>query len=138
MLLQIHSLIKFMKIMRTESLILKVLLCFNVFTLLMYIITPLSINSGYHFLNIFYIALNIFMMKLGFQKGQNKTCYLESQPSLQITPKTFNIVLIFYLCTFTIRYAYMLYLPPLDFGVLINRIAIGVADPHMGLSLIHI
>ena len=118
MLLQIHSLIKFMKIMRTESLILKVLLCFNVFTLLMYIITPLSINSGYHFLNIFYIALNIFMMKLGFQKGQNKTCYLESQPSLQITPKTFNIVLIFYLCTFTIRYAYMLYLPPLDFGVL--------------------
>ena len=97
MLLQIHSLIKFMKIMRTESLILKVLLCFNVFTLLMYIITPLSINSGYHFLNIFYIALNIFMMKLGFQKGQNKTCYLESQPSLQITPKTFNIVLIFYL-----------------------------------------
>ena len=45
MLLQIHSLIKFMKIMRTESLILKVLLCFNVFTLLMYIITQLSINS---------------------------------------------------------------------------------------------
>lgn len=137
MLLQIHSLIKFMKIMRTESLILKVLLCFNVFTLLMYIITPLSINSGYHFLNIFYIALNIFMMKLGFQKGQNKTCYLGSQPSLQITPKTFNIVLIFYLCTFTIRYAYMLYLPPLDFGVLINRIAIGVADPHMGRTFMH-
>ena len=31
----------------------------------------------------------------------------------------------------------MLYLPPLDFGVLINRIAIGVADPHMGRTFMH-
>lgn len=123
--------------MKTESLILKVLLYFNIFTLVMYIISPLSINSGYHLLNIFYIAFNILMMWFGFKNGQTKTKYLKTQPNLNITPKVFNIVLIFYLCTFTIRYAYMLYLPPFDFNALINRIAIGVADPYLGRSFMH-
>lgn len=123
--------------MRTESLILKVLLYFNIFTLVMYIISPLSIKSDYHALNIFYIVLNILMMWLGFRSGQAKTNYLAQQPSLQVPPKILNLILIFYLCTFTIRYAYMLYLPPFDFNALINRIAIGVADPYLGRSFMH-
>lgn len=123
--------------MRTESLILKVLLYFNIFTLVMYIISPLSIKSGYHALNIFYIALNILMMWLGFRSGQAKTNYLAQQPSLQVPPKVLYLILIFYLCTFTVRYAYMLYLPPFDFNALINRIAIGVADPYLGRSFMH-
>lgn len=62
--------------MKTENLILNALLFFNIFTLAMYIITPLSINSEYHILNIFYIGLNILMMKFGFDNGRIKTSNL--------------------------------------------------------------
>lgn len=123
--------------MRTEGLILKVLLYFNIFTLVMYVITPLSINSGYRIINVFYITLNILMMALGFRQGRLKTNNLIHQSGVNVSTRIFNFVLFFYVCTFTIRYSYMLYLPPFDFNALINRISIGVADPYLGRSFIH-
>lgn len=123
--------------MRTESLILKVLLYFNIFTLVMYVITPFSINSGYHIINVFYITLNILMMAIGFRQGRLKTNNLVPQSGVNVSTRIFNFVLFFYVCTFTIRYSYMLYLPPFDFNALINRISIGVADPYLGRSFIH-
>ena len=123
--------------MRTEGLILKVLLYFNIFTLVMYVITPFSINSGYRIINVFYITLNILMMALGFRQGRLKTNNLIHQSGVNVSTRIFNFVLFFYVCTFTIRYSYMLYLPPFDFNALINRISIGVADPYLGRSFIH-
>lgn len=123
--------------MKTENLILNALLFFNIFTLAMYIITPLSINSEYHILNILYIGLNILMIKFGFDNGRIKTSNLTIKQEKKIPPKFFYYVLFFYLCTFSIRYAYMLYLPPFDFGALINRISIGVADPYLGRTFMH-
>lgn len=123
--------------MRTEQLILKTLLIFNIFTLVMYIISPLSINSDYHEFNIFYIGLNILMMKFGFDSGYVKTKHLIEKQNKSIAPKFFYYILIFYVCTFSIRYAYMLYLPPFNIGAIINRISIGIADPYLGRHLTH-
>lgn len=123
--------------MRTENIILKVILYFNIFTLLMYIVTPLNINSDYHFLNVLYISLNIIMIKFGFDSGLKKNNYRIIESSSNVPPKVFNFCLIFYLLTFTLRYAYMLYLPPFDFGALVNRITIGIADPYLGRHFLH-
>lgn len=124
--------------MRTESLILKAILYFNVVTLILYIITPFSINSGYHFVNILYIAFNIYMMSKGFASGERHMNRIYQANSMaSIKPKLFIIMLFFYLCTFLLRYAYMLYLPPFDVGLLINRIAIGIYDPYIGRTITH-
>lgn len=123
--------------MRTDNFILKIILYFNIFTLIMYIITPLSINSGYHFLNVCYISFNIYVMNLGFLRGQKRTSHVALQPCRKISLRFFYFALIFYLLTFTIRYAYMLYLPVFDFGALISRISIGVIDPYIGRTIMH-
>lgn len=124
--------------MRTESLILKAILYFNVVTLILYIITPFSINSGYHFVNILYIAFNIYMMSKGFASGErHRNRIYQANSMVSIKPKLFTIMLFFYLCTFLLRYAYMLYLPPFDVGLLINRIAIGISDPYIGRTITH-
>lgn len=123
--------------MKTEKLILGAILCFNVFTLLMYVITPLSVNSGNHLLNLVYISFNILMMYFGFCSSLNK---LHSKGNIRATVmslKIYNILLLFYLATFTLRYSYIFYLPPLNIVALVNRIAIGVSDPHLGRTIMH-
>lgn len=123
--------------MRTESLILKIILYFNIFTLVMYIITPLSINSGYHLLNILYISINILMMKFGFDCGLRRKISNTVKPTVNIFAKKYGVILIFYLVTFSLRYSYSLYLPPLDFDALVNRITIGISDPYLGRQFLH-
>lgn len=123
--------------MRTESLILKIILYFNIFTLVMYIITPLSINSGYHLLNILYVSINILMMKFGFDCGLRRKISNTVKPTVNIFAKKYGVILIFYLVTFSLRYSYSLYLSPLDFDALVNRIAIGISDPYLGRQFLH-
>ena len=123
--------------MRTESLILKAILFFNIATLGLYIISPISVKSGFHELNIIYIALNIFMMYKGFKNGALKSDNAIHSYFMSLNTRIFKCCLVFYLLTFLIRYAYLLYLTPFDISGLINRISIGIADLYVARKSTH-
>ena len=77
-------------------------------------------------------------MSKGFASGErHRNRIYQANSMASIKPKLFIIMLFFYLCTFLLRYAYMLYLPPFDVGLLINRIAIGISDPYIGRTITH-
>lgn len=130
--------------MKTSLFILNSIFYFNLFTLGMYIISPMSINSDYRILNILYISINILMMRLGFMAGLkyiNSRCkkgaFCRNISMKYDLSKYYYAILAFYLFTFLLRYAYMLYLPPFNISALINRIAIGVSDPYLGRHFLH-
>lgn len=123
--------------MRIESLILKAILFFNIATWGLYIISPISVKSGFHVLNIIYIALNIFMMYKGFKNGGLKSDNAIHGYSMSLNTRFFRFCLVFYLLTFLLRYAYLLYLPPFDISGLIKRISIGIADPYLARKIDH-
>ena len=124
--------------MRVEKFILSILLAFNIMTLILYILSPFSTNTGFKFINVIFIAFNIFMIALGFSSGLMKSKYIELNTTLLVSSKNlFGYILIFYICTFTLRYSYMLFTPPFDIPALINRIMVGVLDPHAGRFFSH-
>ena len=124
--------------MKVENFILRVLVGFNIATLILYIFSPFTIDSGYKFINVLFISLNIFMINLGFKSGLKRTRLITqcAKPNT-ISQRTFHYILIFYILTFTLRYSYLLYTPPFNITALVNRIMIGVYDPQAGRLFDH-
>lgn len=126
--------------MKVEDFILRVIIYINIATLLLYLISPFYINSGYKILNIAYIALNISMIYFGYKAGVRKIRHrhvLFKKSSVSSFRNTYIFLILFYFATFLLGYAYMLYLPPFDISALISRIMVGVLDPAAGRFFYH-
>lgn len=114
------------------------LIGFNLLTLVVYISNPFWKGTGYHGLTILYIAFNLILFAVGYKKGLQKGSrynYLSRNSFLSaLSNKNLNYYIIFYLLTFLLKYAYELHVPAFNISALIQRIALGVANPYLGYT----
>jgi len=124
--------------MRLYKLPFLIIILFNILTLILYIIAPFEVSDRHEVIAILYISINIFMIYCGYISGIRKGYALKSINRAYlgtITISLFNVILVFYLLTFLIRYAYSLYCPPYDLSALFQRVMLGIADPQAGRLL---
>lgn len=125
--------------MKTTKIPFYLLLGFNLLTWIIYLSNPfLASETDNHYFTLIYVLLNIIFLYLGFKKGESDGLFLglkRKTTSHSFSLKYMNAYFLFYLLTFTLKYAYELRCPAFDIPGLINRIAIGIANPEIGYSL---
>lgn len=124
--------------MKIEKFILYVLVGFNILTLFIYALQPFG-SDGIHLPTFLFVSFCIYMMYKGFNSGlvrfAGRNAASFNNTYISIGAKQFNVLFIFYIVTFSIRYCYELYCPLFDFSSLITRVAIGLSDARAGYLL---
>lgn len=115
-----------------------VIVGFNIFTVLLYLFPPVHRELTNDILVTVYLFVSIFFMyyglKIGYRKGR-LTNIPKKYIDKPVSPKIMNLLLMFHLLTFIIRYAYLLGFSPFDISGMITRIAVGIVDPGLGYHL---
>lgn len=123
--------------MDSRKLPILLLMAFNLLTVFLYVSMPFIQNSNHRQTCVLFILINIICLYTGYIKGINvklkkNYSYL---PLGEISSRTLGYYFTIYSSTFLIIYFYQLRVPFLDFGALISRIIIGLADKHAGYNL---
>lgn len=115
------------------------LIGFNLLTWIIYLSNPfLAAETDKHYLTLVYVLINIGSVYVGFKNGEKNAeqlCVRTLKTARMFSNKYMNVYILFYLLTFTLKYSYELRCPALSLFALINRIAIGVANPDLGYAL---
>lgn len=111
---------------------------FNLFTLVMYVVSPYVFYKEVFVASVIFVFVNIVALVFGYVHGERlakrqvfSTKLIFSQPRDDL----FRYLTIFYSVTFLIKYAYLLKFPVLDVGGMIQHLMIGVVNPKMGYLL---
>lgn len=125
--------------MKTTKIPIYILVGFNFFTWLIYLSNPFANSvSEMHNYTILYVLLNILMLYWGLKQGVKSGNRLNPRRIIRV--KTFfkkymTPLFVFYILTFSLKYAYELRVPVFDIPALINRIAMGITSPDLGYAL---
>lgn len=125
--------------MKTARIPFYLLIGFNVLTWIIYLSNPfIDLRSNNHVLALVYVATNIAFLYFGLKNGEKASKYLnlrKTSSASSFVARYLNIYFVFYFLTFTLKYAYELRCPAFDLPALVNRIAIGIANPQVGYQL---
>ena len=125
--------------MKTARIPFYLLIGFNVLTWIIYLSNPfVDLRSNNHDLALVYVAMNIAFLYFGLKKGEKGGVFLslrKTSSASSYVARYLNAYFIFYIFTFTLKYAYELRCPAFDLPALVNRIAIGMANPDLGYQL---
>lgn len=117
----------------------KILVFFNLLTLLLYSYAPLySANPERHVLCLVYVLVNIVAWGVGYKTGVNKWAKREVKlrgPFSVISKRLLRFFFLFYILTLLPKYAYELQTPVFDISAMINRVVIGLIDPSAGYTM---
>lgn len=128
-------LIKIMKISRLPFFI---ILSFNLFTLLMYVISPYFYDSGNFATSVIFVSINLLALSFGYLYGERlaiKRFPYAKIKSYKQRDYIFLVLTIFYCLTFLIKYAYLLKFQVFDVSGMIAHLMIGVFNPKLGYLL---
>lgn len=123
---------------RNSKLLVRLLVFTNMATILLYLFPPIVQSNQNSLLVAIYLSLSVFLVFVGINKGISKGKKLFNKKNRVFAPSTkiINFFYIFYGATFLLKYAFMLGLSPFDIPGMISRLAIGMADPSLGYSLV--
>lgn len=125
-----------MKTIKHLNIPLYLVLGFNVFTIIVFLISPynwMKVSPAYV---VIYILINLLFLSRGYLKGIKKHVTLnKNAPLKNITGKLTLSVFIFYTVTFLIKYAYLLRYSIFDIKGMFNHLLIGFYDPRLGYYL---
>lgn len=125
--------------MKTARIPFYLLIGFNVLTWIIYLSNPfIDLRSNNHVLALVYVATNIAFLYFGLKNGEKVSKYLNLRKTSAVSSfvaRYLNIYFVFYILTFTLKYAYELRCSAFDLSALVNRIAIGIANPQLGYQL---
>ncbi|MGN5955381.1 O-antigen polymerase [Sphingobacterium lactis] len=113
---------------------LKYLVGFNLATLFIFLTAPVFWKTENLFVFFLFFIFCQIALGLGFKIGadgvKNKINYIP-EPNKRFI----NFVFVFYVCTFLIKYAYLLKFYPHQIGEMINFLLIGIASPQLGYQM---
>ena len=123
--------------MDSRKLPILLLMTFNFFTVFLYASMPFIQNSNNRLPCLLFILINLLCLYKGYNKGININLRknYSYQPLGEISSRTLGYYFAIYSSTFLIIYFYQLRVPFLDFGALISRIIVGLADKHAGYTI---
>lgn len=113
----------------------------NVFTLILFLISPFNYIYGESYLAFFYVLMNIIFLFLGYFFSiflfGDKQYKLRNIYNFRSDIEVFKYLLVFFSLTFIFRYSYLLKFQFYDFSGIFNEILLGIISPKYGyLSMI--
>lgn len=125
--------------MKAEKIPIYILVGFNLLTWVVYLSNPFANSvSSMHGITILYVLLNILMLYWGLNNGVKAGKLLNPRKIIlgeKFYRKYMTPLFVFYILTFTLKYAYELRIPAFNLSALIQRISIGIASPDLGYAL---
>lgn len=126
-----------MKLFSLKNIPLTVVISFNLFTLLIFVTAPMKWKTDNISLFLIYSLFCQFMIVLGYHIGFKRftKTFLKEKILSTLPQYGLNLIFIFYIVTFLIKYAYLLRLQFYDVLGMINFLLIGVGDSRLGYVL---
>lgn len=125
--------------MKTSKIPFYILIGFNILSWVIYVSNPyLNSVSSTHDLTVFYVLVNIIALYYGLKNGEKNANHIQLRRTSLVggfSRKYLWYYFVFYILTFTLKYAYELRCPAFDISALVNRIIIGIASPDLGYQL---
>ena len=125
--------------MKTSKIPLYILIGFNILTWVIYVSNPyLNSVSSTHGLTVFYVLVNIIALYYGLKNGEKNADHIQLRRTSLVgsfSRRYLWYYFVFYILTFTLKYAYELRCPAFDISALVNRIIIGISSPDLGYQL---
>ena len=120
------------------GIIIKIILGFNIFTIILYLFPPIIKQHHNEVLVIIYLTSSILLIFLGFKFGRLHASNKMISPKKWFfywSEKKMNILLFIYIITFLLKYSYNMGLSPFDINGMVSRLLIGIAEPNIGYAL---
>lgn len=122
--------------MRIEIFIYRLLIYFNLFTVILYSFSPMrSAAPDNHWVSLAYILMCILLWGVGFKSGVKKcdsAVGVKTGFGSSVSERTISFLFFFYIFTLLPKYAFELGCGVFDIGGMVRRVSVGLADPGLG------
>lgn len=117
----------------------RIIVLFNLVTIVLYLFPPIVTNYNNKYLVVAYLLTSVMLMRLGFRRGQRKAhvklMSKNNNAVASITGRQLTFFFVFYSLTFLVRYGYLLGYSPTNISGMFDRLIIGAMDSRVGYQL---
>lgn len=126
-----------MKLLSLQRLPLTIVICFNLFTFIVFLIAPIHWATENLLIITFLVLISQLAIATGFELGcrKSKNVVPRTQVLHRISDEGHSLVFLLCSMTFPLKYAYLLRFNPSDIAGMFNFLMAGVQNPQLGYAL---